>query len=182
MNPSIFNSACYTVGWFWCILWGIQGKPIIAVVGALVLALVQIYNTKFLSRTLFIEDFLLAVISIPLGILLEMFFLNIDIIRYANSSGSFPPVWIIALYPLFVLQINHALNILKFGNIWYLLFGFLCAPISYIAGSNLGGLTFHVPITLAWIILGISWGLFLCLLGKLADEVQKIVENTRVHK
>jgi predicted DCC family thiol-disulfide oxidoreductase YuxK len=178
MNLSLLNSLCYTVGWFWCVLFGIHSHPIVAVIGAFILVVFQLYCTKKTNTALYIQDLLLVVFSIPLGIILEMFFIQTTIIHYTNNTRAFPPIWIICLYPLFSLLINHSLTIFK-SNYWIpFLFGFLGAPLSYIAGSSLGGLTFHYPLIATWIMIGISWGLFLSLLTKIANIVEKAARET----
>ncbi len=169
MNLSILNSLCYSAGWFWCVLFGINGHYIIASSGAIFLIILQLYCTKIKDVGLFIQDLILSLLSIPLGLLLEMFFIQINIVQYANNAKMFPPIWIVLLYPLFSLLINHSLKIIKKNCLVSFLFGFLLAPFSYVAGVSLGGLTFPYPIFQTWIIIGISWGLFLCLLTKFAN-------------
>ena len=50
--------------------------------------------------------------------------------------------------------------------------------MSYIAGISIGGLTFLNPLLQTWIIIGICWGLFLCLLAKIANIVEKATAET----
>lgn len=42
----------------------------------------------------------------------------------------------------------------------------------------MGGLTFPYPLFPTWIIIGICWGLFLCLLTKIANIVEKATKET----
>lgn len=58
------------------------------------------------------------------------------------------------------------------------LVGFLAAPMSYIAGAALGGLVFYYPLFLTWMVIGISWGLFLCLLTLTANTIGLAAEQT----
>ncbi|MEI8365425.1 MAG: DUF2878 family protein [Parachlamydiaceae bacterium] len=178
MNLSVLNSLCYTVGWFWCVLFGIQGHFILATIGAVCLILFQIYYTKTKDIGLYIQDLLLIVFSVPLGTLLEIFFIQTNLIHYVNTTKMFPPIWIIFLYPLFALLLNHSLKIIKKNYFASFLFGFLGAPLSYIAGISLGGLTFPYPLILTWIMIGICWGLFLCLLTKIANIIEKATAET----
>jgi predicted DCC family thiol-disulfide oxidoreductase YuxK len=178
MNLSLLNSLCYTTGWFWCVLFGIHGQSIVATMGAVFLILFQLYCTKIKDIALYIQDLLLAVFIVPLGVLLEIFLIQTNLIHYANTAKMLPPIWIVLLYPLFSLLINHSLKIIKKNYLASFLFGFLGAPLSYVAGISLGGLTFPYPLLPTWIMIGICWGLFLCLLTKIANIVEKATAET----
>lgn len=178
MNLSLLNSLCYTGGWFWCVFFGIHGEAIIATIGAVFLILFQLYCTKIKYISLYIQDVLLVIFSVPLGTLLEIFFIQTNLIHYANTTKMLPPIWIVLLYPLFSLLLNHSLKIIKKNYLASFLFGFLGAPLSYIAGISLGGLTFPYPLLQTWIMIGICWGLFLCLLAKIANIVEKATAET----
>lgn len=178
MNLSLLNSLCYTAGWFWCVLFGIHAQSILATIGAVLLIIFQLYCTKIKDTALYIQDVLLVIFSVPLGALLEMFFIQTNLIHYANTTKMLPPIWIVLLYPLFSLLLNHSLKIIKKNYLVSFLFGFLGAPLSYIAGISLGGLTFPYPLFQTWIMIGICWGLFLCLLAKIANVVEKATAET----
>lgn len=178
MNLSLLNSFCYTVGWFWCVIFGIHGQSILATIGAVFLILFQLYCTKMKNVSLYIQDVLLVVFSVPLGALLEIFFIQTNLIHYTNTYKMLPPIWIICLYPLFSLLLNHSLKIIKKNYLVSFLFGFLGAPMSYLAGFSLGGLTFPYPLAPTWIMIGTCWGLFLCLLNKIANIFEKATTET----
>lgn len=178
MNLSLLNSLCYTAGWFWCVLFGIHGHPILAATGAFFLIVFQLYCAKIKHTALYIQDLLLVIFSVPLGALLEIFFIQTNFIHYADNSKILPPIWIVFLYPLFSLLLNHSLKLIKKNYLTSFLFGFLGAPLSYIAGSSLGGLTFPYPLIPTWIGIGICWGLFLCFLVKIANIIEKATAET----
>lgn len=178
MSPAIFNSICYSVGWFWCVLLGIRGHPIVALGGAIFLILLQLLNTKLKNLQTYTQDFFLVIFSVPLGILLEIFLIKMNVISYTNHAKFLPPIWIILLYPLFSLLLNHSLKIMKKKDAFPFLFGFFGAPLSYLAGEKLGGLTFPHHFISTWIILGTCWGLFLCLLARLAKGIEKAATET----
>lgn len=178
MNLSLLNSLCYTAGWFWCVLFGVHDQPLIATIGAVFLISFQLYCAKIKDISLYIQDVLLVIFSVPLGVLLEIFLMQTNFIHYTNTSGMLPPIWIVFLYPLFSLLLNHSLKIIKKKYLISFLFGFLGAPLSYIAGVSLGGLTFPNPLFRTWIMIGICWGLFLCLLTKIAHSIEKAAAET----
>lgn len=177
-NEFVLRSLCYTVGWFWCVLFGIHRQLILATIGAVILIFFQLCYTKRKNIALYIQDAILVLFSVPLGTLLETFFIQTKLILYVNTTNKLPPVWIIFLYPLFSLLLNHSLKIIKKSYLVSFLFGFLGAPLSYIAGISLGGLTFQYPLIQTWIMIGICWGLFLCLLTKITNIVGKAAAET----
>lgn len=177
MNLSLLNSLCYTAGWFWCVLFGIHDQSIAAAIGTVVLILLQLYYAHIKDIAFYIQDVLLVIFSIPLGALLEIFFIQTNLIHYANTI-SLPPLWIVCLYPLFSLLLNHSMKIIKKNYITAFLFGFVGAPLSYIAGISLGGLTLSDPFLQTWLVIGISWGFFLCLLTKITYIIKKAATKT----
>lgn len=178
MSLSLLNSLCYTAGWFWCVFFGIHGQSLLAAVGAISLILLQLYCARVKDVGFFIQDRLLVAFSIPLGALLEIFFMQTNLIQYGDPLKTLPPIWIVLLYPLFSLLLNHSLKITKKSKWASFLLGFLGAPLSYMAGVSLGGLTFPYPLLQSWIMIGICWGLFLCLLAKIATIVEKATAET----
>lgn len=178
MNLSVLNSLCYTAGWFWCVLFGIHQQSFFATLGAVFFIIVQLYCVKIKDTALYIQDVLLVGFSIPLGILLETLFIQTNLIQYVNSRNIFPPIWIICLYPLFSLQLNHSLKIIKKNYLASFFLGFFGAPLSYVAGISLGGLSFSYPLINTWIFIGICWGLLICLLSKISSITEKAAIET----
>ena len=178
MNLSMLHSLCYTAGWLWCVLFGIHGHYIAATIGAFSLILFQLYCTKIKDIGVYIQDVLLVVFSVPLGTFLEIFFIQTNLVHYANTAKRLPPIWIVLLYPLFSLLLNHSLKIIKKNYLASFLLGFLGAPLSYIAGASLGGLTFPYPLSQTLITIATCWGLFLCLLAKVANIVENATTET----
>lgn len=178
MNLSLLNSLCYTAGWFWCVLFGIHGQSFLAVIGVVFLIALQLYCAKVQEISLYIQDLLLVLVSIPLGTLLETLFIQTNLIHYSSTASMLPPIWIVFLYPLFSLQINHSLKSIKKNNLRSFQFGFFGAPLSYVAGHSLGGLTFPYPLPPTWFIIGICWGLFFCLLAKIGNTIEKAATET----
>lgn len=172
---NLLNSICYTIGWFWCVILGIHGYALLAASGAVFLIVLQLYYTKTKDISLYIQDVLLVIFSIPLGLLLETLFIQTHVLDYGTSL--FPPIWIIALYPLFALVLNHSLSFLKKNALAGFLIGFL-APFSYFGGKSFGGLTFGYSPFLTWVIIGFFWGVFLYILIKIANSLEKASNET----
>ena len=77
---------------------------------------------------------------------LEIFFIQTNLIYYTDLTENFPPIWIICLYPLFSLLLNHSLKFIKRNYLISFLFGFLGGPLSYIGGQALGAVNFSYPV------------------------------------
>lgn len=178
MNLSMLNSFLYTAGWFWSVIIASHRMRFLAFLGSFILILIALHFAKRESLKVYMNDLLLSLFSIPLGFLLETVFIQLGVLHYVNSSFNFPPLWIVLLYPLFSLLINHSLWFLKDNVILSFLFGFCFAPLSYIAGNSLDGLTFAYPLPITFLIIGIFWGFFLVFLTKLAKVIEKGVDKT----
>lgn len=165
----MLNTFCYIIGWFWCMLWGIAGHWIIAVQGAIFLIILQLYYARQENESLFIQDLKLVSVSIPLGFLIELFLIQTHVIQYGGFS--FPPLWIIAIYPLFALLVNHIFSFLKQTHlIASFVIGLLGIPSSYFWLNTHGALNFGYSAVLTWLIIGTCWGLFLSLLVKVTKK------------
>ncbi len=162
----MINTVCYLIGWLWCILWGIYGHPLVALLGAIFLIALQLHYSRF-----FWSDVLLVAISIPVGFLIEFLLIQTQTIRYGNSS--FPPIWIIPIYPLFALLINHLFSFLKDHAIAGFCIGFFGIPSTYFWLERHGGLSFGYSPILTWIIIGTAWGLLFSLLLKVSATSHK---------
>lgn len=157
----MLNSLCFIIGLFWCMLWGIYGHPLIALQGAVFLIALQLYYTEYK------QDILLVGISTSFGFWFEMLLIHTNVIRYGDSN--FPPLWMIAIYPLFALLVNHVFSFLKDKAPLAFLIGFMGIPSIYFWLHTQGVLSFGYSPMLAWIIIGAFWGLLLNQLLKIAN-------------
>lgn len=178
MKLSLFNSLCYSAGWFWCVLLGIKGQSLLALLGTLFLLVVQLSYAKKNNTALYIQDLLLSFFSIPLGICLEVVFIQTGLLHYVDTNNALPPLWIVCLYPLFALVLNHSLKIVKKSSWISFAVGFAAAPFSYLGGASFGGVTFLYPMLPSLLLIGTGWGLYLCLLAKIAKTIEKAAAET----
>lgn len=178
MNLSLLNSLCYMIGWGWCVFLGISHQSLLAAIVAVLLILIQLYWTRKNEEKLYVKDFILLCFSFPLGALLEFFLIQTNSVHYVSAFKMLPPLWIVFLYPQFSLLINHSLKILQKSYLAAFFVGFFGAPFSYIAGAHLGGLIFPSPFIQTWLVIGICWGLFLCVLIKIAHIIEIAATET----
>lgn len=163
-NASLLNSVLYTLGWFWCVWWGANNLSWIAFFGAFALIVTQLINIAFIDKYAFRKDMCLSVGALALGFIQELAFLKSGVIVYSNANFNFPPLWILVLYPLFALLLNHSLQFLQKSYWLAFLVGLLGAPLSYIAGEYMGAVILKYSLSMTWVVIGISWGIFLVVL------------------
>lgn len=159
--PSLVNGFLYGTAWFVLIIYGAKGSLIIPIIAAAGCYAAQItLFAKFDRRSLSI-CVPLSIFAISLGLLQEIFFIQSGILAYPKG-GSFPPLWLLVLYPLFSLTLNSSLAFLNKNLLLTFFLGGFGALLSYLSGERLGGVQLFPPHAYPGLFL--SWGLFLTVL------------------
>lgn len=171
MNPILFNGICYTIGWMACVICGSYNQEALAFLLALFFIIIQLINIYKIKPEDFKTDLYLMLISIPSGILFEILIAYTGIVKYHDHTSVFPPVWIIVIYPLFALFMNHCLRFLKQNRVLPLIFGFIGAPPSYFGGASIGAAIILTSSYRFWIILGLFWSLYLFFLTEMSKKL-----------
>jgi len=159
--PSLFNGFLYWIASYILIVYGAKGSrliPILAAVGCYAAQIILFAKFDRKSLRLCIP---ISIFALGLGLIQEMIFIQFGILTYPNG-GIFPPLWLLALYPLFSLTLNSSLAFLnKNLPVTFFLGGLGTLP-SYLLGERLGGVQLFSP--LAYPGLFLSWGVFLTFL------------------
>ena len=164
----LINVIAFYIGWLLCVMGGAIGKTLWPTLAALTILGGQLLleSKKIVKRDLF-----LILFSVIAGFFLEVTILSLGILKYASPNSInpiFPPYWLITLYPLFAMTINHSLSWIK-RNIWLAaFFGAFGGPFSYLAGNKLGGIVFLLPKWQVLLALGVLWAFFLPILTSFA--------------
>ncbi|MEK9778156.1 MAG: DUF2878 domain-containing protein, partial [Methylophilaceae bacterium] len=89
---------------------------------------------------------------------------------YFNPGWPFPltPLWIVVMWLLFAMTLNHSLSWLKRRYVLSFVFGALGGPLAYVAGEKLGAV--EITSDLSLVILAISWAMITPLLMKYSDR------------
>ena len=101
----------------------------------------------------------------------ETIMVQLGFMVYINGNifEGLPPYWILAMWLLFATTLNLSLRWLHGRMMLAALLGILFGPITYFAGSKLGGVSF--PETLSTIaVVAISWGVLMPMLAVLAKR------------
>lgn len=117
----------------------------------------------------------IALIALFMGLLADSLLIGTGVYTPRGLIEGWPltPPWMLALWVNFGTLVNGSLSWLK-GR--YLLGAFLGAwggPAAYYSGHRVGALTFHPPLIIHLVFLGIAWAIAVPLLFYLAERIEK---------
>jgi len=164
MKFKIINFLLFQIGWFILILGAAWDKTFIAVLLGLVILAIHI---SMIDQK--INELKLLLIAGVIGFLFDGFIQYYQFIIYNSPGWSFPltPIWIIMLWMIFAITLNHSLVWLKNRISLSVIFGAIGGPLAYLAGEKLGAIIITQQLSL--VLLSIGWSLitpFLISIGK----------------
>ena len=164
MKFKIINFLLFQIGWFILILGAAWDKTFIAVLLGLVILAIHI---SMIDQKL--NELKLLLIAGVIGFLFDGFIQYYQFIIYNSPGWSFPltPIWIIMLWMIFAITLNHSLVWLKNRISLSVIFGAIGGPLAYLAGEKLGAIIITQQLSL--VLLSIGWSLitpFLISIGK----------------
>ena len=164
MKFKIINFLLFQIGWFILILGAAWDKTFIAVLLGLVILAIHI---SMIDQK--INELKLLLIAGVIGFLFDGFIQYYQFIIYNSPGWSFPltPIWIIMLWMIFAITLNHSLVWLKNRISLSAIFGAIGGPLAYLAGEKLGAIIITQQLSL--VLLSIGWSLitpFLISIGK----------------
>lgn len=143
----------YSIGWFLLVWGGASGYVWGPLSFAWIAIIWQIWRTS--GKIHYLD--LYAVIYLSLfGFFIESISVRCEWVTY-QGAGPTVPLWILSLYPLFGLTLNHTLSFLKRSLLLAFLLGGIGGMLSYRAGEAMGAVEVHG--IFAWIFLGVVWAL-----------------------
>ena len=118
-------------------------------------------------------DLKLIIIAGLIGLLFDGVLLNFDLIIYNDPGLPYPytPIWIVMLWMIFAMTLNHSLAWLSQKYYLSILFGAIGGPLAYIAGEKLGAIT--LLSTNSIITLSVGWALITPILLIIANKLNK---------
>jgi len=156
--PSLVNGSLYWAAWYILIVYGASSSSFVVfgiVAGCYALQVFLFAKWDPKSLRLFLP---LSIFATIWGVLQEWAFIHFGILSYGDQVV-FPPLWLIALYPLFSLTLNSALSFVNKNLMITFFLGGIGGVLSYVAGEGLGEVRFLRP--LAYPVVFLSWGVFL---------------------
>lgn len=170
---TITNVLLFQVGWFVCILGG-DLAAILFTLPALVF-----HFSKSSSR---VADLVAVVIAVAIGFIHDSVLIHVGHIVFAESAIA-PPLWLICLWALLGITLNHSMQWIYSRPLWSALLGALCGPLSYLAGVELSAADWSspklevIPIIAAVPLIAFMWLLVLPLHRVLSLRVLSYVAN-----
>ena len=154
MKFKLLNFLLFQVGWFICVLGAANDSTFLAL--ALVTTLIIIHITITPHK---IDDIKLFAYALIIGFVYDGFIQFYGLILYNSAGWQFPlpPLWILMLWVLFSMTLNHSLSWLKGRIIISSVFGFVGGPLAYIAAEKLGAITITSSQTI--FILALGWAI-----------------------
>ena len=165
MKSKLINFLLFQVGWFTAILGAAYGKTTEALIVSTIIILIHlkiIPNRK--------DDIKLFTYAAIAGFFFDGLIQYNNLILYNNPGWPYPltPLWIIILWVMFAMTLNHSLSWLKGRVLLATLFGAIGGPLAYIAGEKLGAITISGSQTL--FVLSIGWAFITPLLVYLSEK------------
>ena len=169
---TIANAVLFQVGWFVCILCGSFWAGIFTLMAI---------TFHFIISRQRPEDTVAVLIAIALGLLHDSLLLHSGHIQFVESA-CLPPLWLVCLWALLGITLNHSLVWIYSRSLWSALLGAIAAPLSYLAGVSLSSAEWSSPLVEVLPIIAILWLIVLPLHRFLSLRVLSYVqrETTRL--
>jgi Protein of unknown function (DUF2878) len=160
----IGNFLAFQMAWFVCVWGGAHGH---VGLGILWVAITVAAHIALAPRGK-VEVTLIALVTL-LGTFWESAVVVMGLVRYpfGNFFALMPPLWIIAMWPLFATVLNVSLRWMKGRPLTAALFGFIGAPLSYWAGYRMGAIQTD-NLNLFLVVQAIGWAVLMPLVTRLA--------------
>ena len=164
----ITNFILFQLAWFICVLGAAYNQTYFALMISVIILLVHFALIK--KRLLELKLILAAGIF---GFLFDGVLLNFDLIIYNDPGLPYPitPIWIVMLWMIFAMTLNHSLAWLSQKYYLSILFGAIGGPLAYIAGEKLGAITLLSSNSI--IMLCVGWALITPVLLIIANKLNK---------
>ena len=165
MINNIINFCLFQVGWFVCILGAAWNYTYIAIAISIGILFLHLYLTDKNAN-----DIKLSAIAATFGFIFDGIMQFNNMIIYNNPGVPYPftPIWIVILWILFAITLNHSLAWLKGRTSLAMLFGLMGGPLVYLAGEKLMAVTIVSPNTL--IVLAVGWAFITPLLISFGEK------------
>jgi hypothetical protein len=144
---TIANALLFQAGWFVCILCGSFWA------GIFTLAAIIFHFVISRQRR---DDAVALLIAIALGLVHDSLLLHGGHIRFVESAY-LPPLWLVCLWALLGITLNHSLVWIYSRPLWSALLGAIAAPLSYLAGVSLSSAEWSSPLVEVLPIIAILW-------------------------
>jgi len=164
----ITNFILFQAAWFICVLGAAYDLTYPALGISMLILIVHFALIK--NRLLELK---LIMIAGFFGLVFDGALLNFDLIIYNDPGVPYPitPIWIVMLWMIFAMTLNHSLAWLSKKIYLSFIFGALGGPLAYIAGEELGAITLLGMNAI--VTLSVGWAIITPILLIIANKLNK---------
>ena len=144
---TITNVLLFQAGWLVCILCGSLWA------GAFTVTALAFHFVVYPQR---LADVIAVLLAVVIGLIHDSLLLHAGYIVFLESVY-FPPLWLVCLWALLGITLNHSLVWIYSRPLWSALLGALAAPLSYMAGVKLSSAEWSSPLVDVVPIIAILW-------------------------
>lgn len=159
------NVLLFQVGWFVCILCGSQWA-LLYTAGALCL-----HFTLSAQR---LADLVAVILCVAIGLVHDLILIRTGQINFVESF-LWPPLWLLCLWILMGITLNHSLRWVYERYYWAAVLGAVSGPLSYLAGVKLSSAQWSSPLMEVIPIMVFLWLLVLPLHRFLSLRIKSYV-------
>jgi len=155
----VVNFVAFQCGWLACVVGAANGYAWQGVIAA-----VLIVSAHVITAARPAVEARLVALALLLGVIWEWSLLATGVLGYAAGAGAgagvagLPPLWILALWPLFASTLNTSLAWLQGRWLLAAILGAVSGPAAYWAGARLGALSFTDPLVFV-AALAVGWAI-----------------------
>jgi len=153
----VINFILFQLGWFAGVVGAAVQLELLAVSS---ITLIIFIHVIFLTKDRKAELLLVFTAGV-VGLLVDSLLITLGVFTPVNSwnSNNIAPVWLVGLWMLFAITLNHSLRWLQQRYFIASLMGFVFAPLAYWAGQRLGALSFSSdqPLFISLLTIGACW-------------------------
>jgi len=172
MTRLFINLAASEAGWFACVSGAANGLPWLGPLVVLGLILMHLRLSKRPG-----PEIRLILSAVLIGLIADSLLVVTGLVSYPVGTWleGFAPYWILAMWALFATTLNVSFKWLRGRNVLAAVLGAIGGPLAYLAGKELGAITFNDQ-TLALAALAVIWAAAMPLLMKLAVRMDGMSE------
>ena len=153
---TIVNIILFQLGWFACVLSASYQLEWLAVSSLAIIIAFHVYLAN--NRQ---GEILIILSAACVGIIVDstMITFNVFSANHAITISGMAPLWLIGLWMLFGITLNHSLRWFHQHLQFAALAGLVFAPLAYWSGHRLGALQFNNDYAHYWalLIIGVCW-------------------------
>lgn len=171
VGSKVYNGLLYTIGWVYFVYFGPKETALSQISVFMILGSLQIAIFYFMDRKSFLLLPFSVIYSLVFGLFQQLALLNFDIVKYEINSV-FPPLWLVALYPLFGLTFFSSCRFLFSFYTLAFFIGGLGGFLSYLTASQIHVVEFLNQFS--YIEIFFSWAVFFTIMTYMVRKLEML--------